>query len=180
MNYIISQVLVVLAYMFLALTYFLKNRKTILFVSLVALICNGLSYTFLNAWAGLAVIFVALCRNVIFLLQNKYRKTSKITILDYIVLFFIVMLSIFLAVVTYNGFLSLFALFASIAYTVSVWQRNNEVYKLLGILSSVLSIVYYVYIFSIFAVISEGLLLLFEISALIIYLKKQKSVIRKV
>ena len=77
MEYIISQTFVVLSYVLLGITYFLKNRKLILTLSLSAVLCNGVSYFLLKAWSGLAMTGVAILRSVIFLIQNRKNKSES-------------------------------------------------------------------------------------------------------
>ena len=69
MTYILSQIFVVLCYVCLAATYAIKNRYLLLSVSIAAIVFNGISYTLLGAWAGLAVTVVALIRNIIFMIH---------------------------------------------------------------------------------------------------------------
>ena len=179
MEYILSQVFVILTYILFGATYLVKNRKIILFMNISSLVTNGISYTLLGAWAGLAMIFVALIRNVIFLLQNKYKKTDNFMFYDYIILIFLLGISVALGVVTYDGFLSLFSLFGSLIYTISIWQKNLEIYKWLGILSSLCSVVYLIAIKSIFGFALEFALLIFMICTLIKELKDRKKIITK-
>ena len=73
MDYILSQIFVCLSYLFLGLCYFTKSRKTILCLSLVAIIANAVSYLLLKAWAGVGVTLIALLRNGLFLIQSKIK-----------------------------------------------------------------------------------------------------------
>lgn len=175
MEYIISQIFVVLSYASLGTTYFLKNRKFILTFSLFAVICNGFGFFFLGAWSGLAMSAFAILRNIIFMIQNKYFKTEKITWVDWLILGVLVIVSIISAVFTYDGFFSLLSIFATMTYTVSVWQKNTTVYKVLGIFASVLWIAYGIYIMSIFSIILESALLVAEsVGTIKDYRAKQK------
>ena len=117
---------------------------------------------------------VALLRNVIFLIQNKKNKSEKITWVDWIILGVFVIISVISAVFTYEGFLSLFSVFATMLYTVSVWQKNIKAYNIMGIFVSVLWIIYYAFIFSIFGIILESVLLISEIVGTIKYIKDEK------
>ena len=71
LEYKISQVLTVLMYVFLGMTYYAKDRKKVLILSFLSLIANGLAYVFLSAWSGLAMCVVAFIRNIIFLIDEK-------------------------------------------------------------------------------------------------------------
>ena len=77
MSYLLSQICVCISYAFLGLTYLIKRRDLILIFSLIALIFNGASYTLLGAWAGLAVVCIALLRNILFLIQQTLFRLPK-------------------------------------------------------------------------------------------------------
>ena len=174
MEYTLSQIFVVLSYIFLAMTYLTKKRQIILFYSIVAVVFNGFSYFFLKAWSGLAAIIVALIRNAIFVVQEKFDKSEGYKYWDYLILAFLLILNTIFAIITYDGFLSLFTAFASVTYTVSIWQKNTKAYKLLGILSSAFNIVYLVFIWSIFGFILESALFIITIVGTVLYFMQNK------
>ena len=175
MTYFLSQICVFLSYVFLGLTYLIKKRELILFFSVIALIFNGFSYSLLGAWAGLAVVFIALLRNVLFLVQQKIKILDKYKIDDYIILAVLLTISVVMAIFTYDSFFSLFTVASSMVYTVSVWQRNIKAYKILGVISSALSIVYFIFIKSLFGVILESILCILTLISTIIYILKEKE-----
>ena len=79
-TYVLSQVFVIINAALLMATYQLKTRKSILIVSFMALIANGVAYVLLSAWSGLAMVFVAMIRNIIFMIDEKKNgKSDKIT-----------------------------------------------------------------------------------------------------
>lgn len=173
--YILSQVFVVISYIFIGLTYFAKNRRVLLFYSITSLVMSAISYVCLSAWSGFAMVIVAFIRNIIFLIQNKKDSSEKITFVDWIILGVLVLISGISAVITYDGFLSLFSVFATLAYTVSVWQKSKKIYNIMGVFISILWIVYFIFINSIFGIICEGILLISEIVSVVKYFKDEKS-----
>lgn len=175
MSYLLSQICVCISYVFLGLTYLIKRRDLILIFSLIALIFNGASYTLLGAWAGLIVVCIALLRNILFLIQQKIKILDKYKIDDYIILAVLLVISVIMAFFTYDTIFSLFTIAASIVYTVSVWQRNMKAYKVLGVISSMLSIVYFIFIGSLFGIILESILCIVTLIATIMYLYKNKN-----
>lgn len=174
-NYILSQVFIIISYALVAMTYVSKSRKAILAYNLIGLIASGLSYTFLSAWTGLAMAGVAMLRNIIFLIQNKKDKSEKITWVDWIILGVLVAVSVVSAVFTYDGFLSLLSVFATMGYTLSVWQKNTKVYKFMGIPVSILWIAYQAFIRSLFGIILESALFVVEIIGIIKASKKPQQ-----
>lgn len=117
---------------------------------------------------------VALVRNIIFLLDEKKNgKSDTISKKDIIILAILYIVSITFAIFTYDGFLSLFSVFATMLYTYSVWQKKTKVYKLLGIPIGILWVLYNIYVKSIFGVILEGILLIGVIGGYVLEAKKK-------
>ena len=175
MTYIISQVFVCLTYIMSGATYLTTKRTNILIFSLAALFCNGMHYSLLGAWAGLGVVIIAVFRNFLFLIQQKIKVLDNYIIDDWIILITLMVVSVITGIFTYDSIFSLFMIVASIIFTISVWQKNIKVYKILGLISSVLSLVYYIYIASIFAIILEVVLFIFMLVTSIIYFKKERN-----
>lgn len=163
-SYILSQIFTILMYALLAWTYLIKNKRKIVIVNVVALVANILAYVFLGAWTGLAMCIVAMFRDFYILWdESKHGKRETSEKRDYIFLAVNFLCIILVTIPTYEGFLSLFSVFATSVYTYSIWQRSTKVYKFCGIPVGILWIVYNVYIKSIFGVILEAVLLVFSI-----------------
>ena len=159
--YILSQVFIIINYVLLMVTYQVKNRKNILIFNFGAIIATGLSYVFLSAWSGLAMVIVAIVRNIIFMIDEKKNgKSDKITKKDIIILIVLYLISVISAIYTYEGFLSLMSVFATMLYTYSVSQKKTSIYKVLGIPVGILWIIYNIYIDSVFGIILEVVLLI--------------------
>ena len=176
-TYILSQVFIIINYVLLIATYQVKNRKTVLTFNCISMIAEGLSYLFLSAWTGLAMIMVATIRNIIFIMDEKrIGKSDKITKKDIIILLVLYFIAIILAIYTYEGFWSLMSVFATMLYTYSIWQKKTSVYKKLGIPVGLIWIIYNIYIFSIWGIILEAVLL---ISAIIGIVREKKRITTK-
>ena len=173
MEYILSQIFVCISYLFLGLSYFTKKRNIILCLSLVAIIANGISYFLLGAWAGVGVICVALIRNVLFLLQSKIKALDKYKIDDWIILILLLIIFGIVAVLTFDTIFSLFTIASSVLYTISVWQKNIMTYKILGIISSLCSLLYFIFIKSIFGFVLEFVMFIVAFSSIILYVKQK-------
>ncbi len=159
-NYVASQVFTILTYVLLAITYYVKNRKTVLVISFLSIIANAVAYILLNAYTGLAMCVVALIRNIYFMVDEKKNgKNDEIKKKDIVALIIIYGMIAISTVFTYEGFLSLLSVFATMLYTYSVWQKKTLVYKLCGIPGGVLWILYNLYVKSVFGVILEAILL---------------------
>lgn len=174
--YILSQIFTIIMYGLLAWTYFIKNKRKIVIVSVLSLIANVIAYVLLGAWTGLAMCIVALLRNYYILWEEKkYGKREKLEKRDYIFLA-IVYLGIILATIpTYEGFLSLLSVFATSVYTYSIWQKSTKVYKFCGIPVGILWIAYNAYVRSVFGVILEAILLVASVVGYIAEVKTGKN-----
>lgn len=146
-QYIISQVFTIISYIFLALTYHMKNRKTILILNILTQIAFTIAYVLLGAWSGLAMAIVAMARNVIFILdENKNEKREHMNKTDISILVILYIISMISAIFTYERFFSLLPVFATMIYTYAVCQKNIKLYKLLGIPIEILWTCYNIYI----------------------------------
>ena len=135
-------------------------------VAIISLVAICISYAFLDAWTGVAMNVVAIIRNIIFACdKNPDRK--EITTKDWIILGFLMTAIIVLAVFTYDGFFSLFAVLLTMLYTISVWQKSTKVYRILGIFVSICGIIYDVFIGSYFALALESVVLIVNLIFLI-------------
>lgn len=160
-TYIVSQVFAILMYVLLASTYYLKNRKTVLTINILAMVAQAISFICLKAYTGLAMDIVAIIRNIIFMIDEKKNgKSEQNTKKDIIILAVLYVITILLSVFTYNGLPSLFSVLGTFLYTYSVWQKNTNTYKLLGIPTSISWIAYNIYIKSIFGGILESIVLI--------------------
>lgn len=160
-TYIISQIFAILMYALLASTYYLKNRKAVLTINILSMLAQAISFICLKAYTGLAMDIVAIIRNIIFMIDEKKNgKREQNTKKDIIILATLYIITIILSVFTYNGLLSLFSVLGTFLYTYSVWQKNTDTYKLLGIPTSMSWIAYNIYIKSIFGGILESIVLL--------------------
>lgn len=171
-TYILSQIFTIITYILLGITYYAKDRKKVLTISFLSLIANGIAYILLNAWTGLAMCILALIRNIIFLIDEKKNgKREKNNKTDIIILVILYIILIILTIPTYEGFLSLLSVIATALYTFSVWQKKNNIYKLLGIPIGILWILYNIYIMSIFGIILETILLICSITGYLLEIK---------
>ena len=169
-NYLISQGLVILATIFISVTYFEKNRKNILILFISYSVLYGIHYLLLSALTGFFMNMVSIGRNIIFYRHEKKKQENSIYFL--IILFIIIIL---FGVFSYNDMFSIISMSASLISTYSVWQRNIKVYRILAIIVSICFIIYAIHINSLFAIITEVILLMAEfIGVLLLVLKKGK------
>ena len=174
--YIWSQVFTIVMYVFLMICYQLKKRKSILIVSIIALLCNMAAYILLQAWTGLAMCAIALFRNLYsYWDESVHPGQTKITTRDTVILVVVYLAMIIVSIPTYNGFLSLMSVFATMTYTYSIWQKNTLVYKFMGVPVGILWIIYNAFVGSFFGVTLEAVLCAASLIGFIVALKAKKN-----
>ena len=158
--YITSQVLTIAMYVTLAITYYMKDGVKILLLNILASALIGVAFLLISAYTGAIMSLIAIIRNIIFLFNKKNKdKNEETKTKDIITLSGIIGLIIIATILTYSGFMSLLSVLATLLFSYSVWQKNVVVYRILGIPTSLLWILYYIYVMSLFGVILESLVL---------------------
>ena len=167
--YIISQIITVLMFIFLGVSFYFKDRKKILLANIFAQICQIVSTLLLKGFTGaLMSIIMLLSYNTMYADYMFNRKENKIRNVMILLIYFI--LIIFVTSLSFNGYASIIAALATIILLFGLWQRNLKIYKICGIIGSILWLIYYNYLKSIFGVVLEIILI---ISTLISYMKNK-------
>ena len=73
--YFLSQFFTIVMYLLLAMTYFAKTKRRIFIINSLSLIAN-IAYFLLNAWSGLAMVVIAMIRNIC-LLYNDRKNAQR-------------------------------------------------------------------------------------------------------
>ena len=107
--------------------------------------------------------------------ENKNGKRDEITKKDIIILIVLTAISIVSSIFTYDGFLSLFIVFATMLYTYSVWQKKTNVYKFCGIPIGIMLITYNLYIKSLFGIILETILMVSSTTGYILEIIRKRK-----
>ena len=76
-NYVLSQICVIIAVILLGTTYLIKDKKIILFLSILFACFYGIQYLLLNAITGFLMNLVSIVRNIWFYINAK-KKNGKI------------------------------------------------------------------------------------------------------
>ena len=175
-QYIISQIFIIISYIILASTYHRKDRKSILILNFLGQVSFVIAYIALGAWTGLSMTVVSMLRNIIFIIdENKNGQRNNMNKIDVVVLIVMWMISIISAIFTYQGFFSLLPVLATMIYTYAVCQKNIKTYKLLGIVTELLWTGYNLYIKSIFGILLETIMLTSCITGYLAEVKASKN-----
>lgn len=174
-TYIFSQIFFMINYIVLMVTYQIKNRKAIVLLNLTGCLSMLVAYILLKAYAGLAMVFISIARNIIFMIDEKINGKNDVTTKkDYIIMFVLLTACVLCAIPTYESIWSLAAIIATMSYTISACQKNIKVYRWMGIISGLSWVIYNIYIQSIVGIVFELVLLIAVIVGLVRIYKKGK------
>ena len=160
--YILSQIFVIISTIILGMTYFAKTKKTVMLLCVIYCIFYGMHYMLLKAITGMIMIFISMIRNVWFYLVEKRGNKNNI-----MTLFLFVSISTTFGILSYQDIYSIMSVCANVTSTYSVWQSDVKKYRILAIPVSICFLAYAIHIESMFAIITESILLLLEIISLI-------------
>lgn len=171
--YIISQIVAVIYFAILGVSYLLKKRTHILFANFLGHIGQAISMLLLGGYTGAAMSVIMLLRDLILFIQENKRSKGK-TInekSDLLILIITIILVIILTAFTYDGPLSLLSVAATLVATYALWQKNVKIYKILGLIVCLLWLFYNIFVMSIIGIILE---LALTVCSTIGYLKERR------
>ena len=177
-TYIVSQIFVIAGYALLAGTYFVKRRWKLLAVAMASNAMMAVGFGFLSAWVGVATLSLALVRDTVNLILNAKRGEANkkiITKLDWWLLALWVASWTAVTAFTAEKFGDWFGYFASLTFTVAIWQKNKVVYNFMGPLISAFWITYHFIVDNFFGVVLESVLLAFIITGAVLSAVKPKQ-----
>ena len=177
-EYLISQILTVILYGLLCLTYIERSRKQILITNLITQVLQGTAFILLHGDTGFAMSIFFFLRDSFFLTDLKREKSDDITRRDIHILIVMMLFILSFGIIFYDGILSVFSILATIASTIAIWQKNTRIYRFLGIFCSISWLIYHISLHSIVAIILESFLLVSTIVGYFRELKRNKSNIK--
>lgn len=151
---ILIQIIGGFGYLLLALSYYKKDRKKILFLQILSYIMFVIHYYLLGGITGSICNLLGLIGFlIIYFLEDKYK--NKLEFFVFPVVISIIVVSLF----TFKDLYSIFPIFASISVLISFLEKDVHVIRLIGVFSAVCWLVYAIYCKSYVAIIFEVLLL---------------------
>ncbi len=164
--YILSQVLFILGAITILSTYFLKNRKLILAISIMACVIYSLANLFLGAYTGAGLNLVSILASVWFFIDSEKRHKKSIISLITVSVLTLAMTAVII-ICGYENMISLLATVALMAFMYSIWQENLWVHKWLGIVTAVCWVIYQTYYNAFVGVITNVIFIIIDLVAII-------------
>ena len=155
-NFLIAQLLGLLALVFLIYSFQNNNKKTLLKFQIISSFLYAIQYLFLGAITGFLMNIVCMIRNYIF---KKYEDidTSRPWLL-----IFIGLMSL-LTMFSYNGYISLLPFLAVFLFTISLWIGNLKYIRIFEAIGAILFIIYSIFVYAITGVFAFS----FELSTVL-------------
>lgn len=175
--YVWSQILTVIEYGLLALSYQARKRLLAVVLDILSMAMGVLTYLLLGADLGLGMSLVILVANFYYLYQEKHPRLRKRRYWwDYVMLAVVLGVIGVITAFTHEGWLSLLSVAATVLYEISIWQKSTKVYKFLGIPTALCWMLYNAVVRSAFGVICEAAVLGASIGGYVNEVEKGKKV----
>ena len=163
-KYISSQVCAIVAAIFVATSFFAKNKKLVLLSVIFGSFFYAAHYLLLGAYTGAIIDALSALRGIWFYFNTKAGKKF-----DYISLSVCSIAFIAGGILTYKSWPDIFTILAAINTTIATWQPSICFYRWACIVGSFFWIAYSHLCHSMFGFVEEVLLLILEIVSVIVY-----------
>ena len=166
MQYPLAQLIGFIAFIISLIAYQKKQKSKLFITMIISSILKLVHYLLLNAYSGCLTKFMAILRDSIIVLKEKYKFLSS-----YIFLIILILGYITIGYLSYTGILSLLPILAATIYLLVIWNGNIKNIKITSCLTYILWLIYNIYVSSIAGIISN----IISIISIIISLYKTKE-----
>ena len=165
----IAQVLGVIAIILGFINYIVKTRGQVILVNSATTVCFVLHYLCLGAWAGMALNFVAMVRNIVYYYAGKNGTVSKALA----VTFTIIMgaMGITVSLLAKEGWYFIFSVVALMINSFAMSFHNHDHIRKSILVTSPLVLVYNCFVFSVGGAVYESVAIISSIIGLVRYKK---------
>lgn len=137
MSFILIQLIGAIAYITIALSYYKKEKKSILLMQIIAYVFFSIHYYFLNGISGVICNWIGLFALIAIYIFDKYKLKNKL----FISIFFIAAL-IVINILTFQNIYSIFPTIASVIVIISFVLDNEDFIRKIGIISAICWLIY--------------------------------------
>ena len=166
-NMIITQFIGAIGYGTLALSYFKKNKKEILFMEIIAYIFFTIHYYLLNGITGAICNLIGLFALISIYLFDKYKLKNK-----YLVSIFFVIILLIINIMNFQNIYSIFPMIASTIVIISFLSNDENKIRIVGVISAICWLIYAIVYKSYIAIVFEVITLINVFLALFRNIKK--------
>lgn len=148
--YIISQIFGFLAFIISLIAYHRKKKQKIFRTMMIANILDIMHYLLLGAYSGSVTKIIALVRNELIIVKEKYKKLN-----NYIILIILFIIYIIAGIITFKNIFSILPILAAIIYLYFVWNGDELKVKRVAFYCYFLWLTYNIFVFSIAGITSN-------------------------
>ncbi|HPF82737.1 MAG TPA: YgjV family protein [Bacilli bacterium] len=148
--YLVSQIIGFVSFFISLIAYHKKGKQKIFKTMILANLFDIMHYLLLGAYSGCVTKVIALIRNEIIVLKEKYKKFNSIIVL--ILLSVIYLIS---GILTYKNIFSILPILTAMIYLYFIWNGNELRVKKAGFYCYFLWLIYNICVLSIAGIISN-------------------------
>ena len=169
--FILAQLIGLFAVFFSLKSFVQYSKKKYIVDSIIAAIFNSVHYLLLGAYTGVLIKIMAFIREIFLYKKETNKKYNKL-----IIFIILVTCYLFAGIFTFNNnIINLLPVISAVTYFFAEWFGNLKAIKILGIITTVLWLIYNIAVLSITGIIYN----LITIITLIYSLTKMKKSKRK-
>lgn len=170
MNILLVQFIGAIGYTLLALSYFKKEKREILFIQIISYIMFTIHYYLLSGLTGAICNFVGLLSLITIYIFDKYKLKNK-KLMGILFIIAIIVINI----INFQNMYSIFPMIASVIVIISFITDNEEAIREIGVMAAVCWLIYAIVYKSYVAIVFEVLTLLGVCAAVIKNSKNKKE-----
>lgn len=153
--YVISQFLVIIAYIYCGLGFLKKEKIDILKYSTLFSIIISIHYLLLNAYTGLIACIINIVQNILF--SYNIKKNKKNTKAELILL---CVMTIIATIIFYKSIYDFFPMILILISNIAYWKDNTKFLRVSNIICSICYIIYAISIKSFMTILCETYLII--------------------
>jgi len=168
---ILANLIAVVSLIISSISWWKKTKEKVLKLQIMSNIISIIQYTLLIPYGGLSGILikmVAIFRDILNIKKEKYKILNSKK-----VLFVLLLIYFIIGMITYNNIISIFSVLAAVSYTIIMWPNNIKLVRIAAVVSSIFWIIYNVYIQAYIQSLSNTIILISSLFALINGIKKE-------
>lgn len=147
------QLIGLLAFCVLVLSYYKKDSNTILTYQITSNLAYAVHYFLLGGLSGAFISFVGAIRNIIFV---KVKRVNILLITIFTILYLII------TIIFYESLYSIFPMCANICYLIFISKKDKKNILIGAILNSLFWMLYSAFVYSIVGIVTESILIIFN------------------
>lgn len=147
------QLIGLLAFCVLVLSYYKKDSNTILTYQITSNLAYAVHYFLLGGLSGAFISFVGAIRNIIFV---KVKRVNILMVTIFTIIYLII------TIIFYESLYSIFPMCANICYLIFISKKDKKNILIGAILNSLFWMLYSTFVYSIVGIVTESILIIFN------------------